>query len=341
MSDVLVRIATALALLSLTGVLAGSSAAPPTAAARPVRVAFLNDPLGGSVYPLARLQISGVRRAVDELGVKAEVVTPSPREGGRAALERFGRQGYDLVIGFDYDTAQVAADVARRYPDTVFAALEYSRSDFEQPPPNLIGMPFRAQGIGYVVGYLAGLMERRRQGGDVIGAVGGYPVASVLRFISGFSAGARRAAPGIKVLVGYADSFVDPAKCRRVALSQLAKGAGIVFDVAGDCGRGTLAAAKSKGRWAIGVDFDRSSLGPHILTSAVKRYDTAVFELIRTVVDGDLRPGRDYPQTAGNGAFSLGRFSPVVPQAIREQVRGVARDVAAGRIRDIPEFPRP
>ena len=337
---VLVRIGTAIALLVPVGAAAGTANAP-SAATPPVRIAFLVDPAGGPDYPLQRLQIQGVRRAVDQLGVEAEVVTPSPREGGTAALARFGRQGYDLVMGFDYDTSLSVADVARRYPKTVFAALEYSRADFERPPPNLIGLPFRAQGIGYVVGYLAGLMERRRRGRDAVGAVGGFRLPPVLRFIAGFGAGARRAAPGITVLTGYAESFVDPDKCRRVALGQLAKGAGTVFDVAGDCGRGTLAAARVRGRWAIGVDFDRSSLGPHVLSSAVKRYDVAVFELVRTLVRGDLRRGRDYPQTLANGAFSLGTFSPEVPQPIRERVRAVLREVAAGRVRGIPESPTP
>ena len=37
------------------------------------------------------------------------------------------------------------------------------------------------------------------------------------------------------------------------------------------------------------MDIDQSFLGPHILTSAVKRVDTAVFDAIKLVVDGKLQ----------------------------------------------------
>lgn len=85
----------------------------------------------------------------------------------------------------------------------------------------------------------------------------------------------------------------------------------------------------------------RDVVAADILSSAVKRYDISVFELIRSLVRGRLQPGRDYPQTIENGAFSLGTFSPLVPKSLRERVRAVAVDVAAGRVRGIPEFPTP
>jgi basic membrane protein A len=308
----------------------------------PVRVGLVLDSAGGPDYPLNRLQVDGVRRAVEELGVRAEVVTPAPNEGGAAAVARFGRQGYDLVIGFDYDTmVAVATDLAKRFPRTAFALLETSRGELGHPPANVIGVPFASHEVGYLVGYLAGLMERRRPGKDTVGVVGGFRIDPVDRFIGGFDAGARRASPGIRVLTDYSESFVDPAKCRRVALAQLARGAGTLFDVAGGCGLGTLGAAKSRGRWALGVDFDRSALGPHVLTSAVKRYDVVIFELIRALARHRLQLGRDYPQTVANGALALGTFSPLVPAAVRKQVQAMARDVAAGRVDGIPRLPRP
>ena len=54
-----------------------------------------------------------------------------------------------------------------------------------------------------------------------------------------------------------------------------------MFQVAGGCGLGALDAAKQKKVWGIGVDADQYYLGPHILTSGVKRVDTAVFAAFR------------------------------------------------------------
>ena len=59
--------------------------------------------------------------------------------------------------------------------------------------------------------------------------------------------------------------------------------------VAGACGRGALDAARQKGVWGIGLDADMSYLGPHILTSAIKRYDAVVFDAILNRQPADLR----------------------------------------------------
>ena len=66
-----------------------------------------------------------------------------------------------------------------------------------------------------------------------------------------------------KVLVNYANdpTFADQAKCKATALSQIARGSNVVFQVAGQCGLGALDAAKSKKVWGIGVDADQSFLG--------------------------------------------------------------------------------
>ena len=150
-------------------------------------------------------------------------------------------------------------------------------------------------------------MERRRPGKDVIGSVGGLKIPPVDASIAGYEAGARKADPGITTLRGYAFNFFDPAKCRAVALSQIARGAGAVFNVAGACGLGTLQAAKEKRVWGIGVDVDQSFLGPHILTSVLKRFDVEVYA---TLVQGRLKTGGNKVWSLRNRAVGLGKISP-------------------------------
>ena len=122
--------------------------------------------------------------------------------------------------------------------------------------------------------------------------MGGQKQPPVDRFIAGYQAGAKAADPGITTLNGYSQDFSDLAKCKQIALNQIEQGAGVIFQVAGGCGLGALDAAKEKGVWGIGVDADQSFLGPHILTSAVKRVDTAVFDAIKLVVDGKFKGGK-------------------------------------------------
>ena len=81
----------------------------------------------------------------------------------------------------------------------------------------------------------------------MISSVGGQKIPPVDHYIAGYQAGAKEANPKIKTLNGYSQDFVDQAKCKEIALNQIAEGSQVVFQVAGQCGLGALDAAKEKG----------------------------------------------------------------------------------------------
>ena len=107
---------------------------------------------------------------------------------------------------------------------------------------NRSGLLFKEQEAGYLVGYLAGLVTES----NTVSSVGGLKIPPVDHFIAGFQAGAKDANPDVKVLNGYSQDFVDQAKCKEVALDQIAKGSDVVFQVAGGCGLGALDAAEGR-----------------------------------------------------------------------------------------------
>ena len=191
----------------------------------------------------------------------------------------------------------------------------------------------RPNEAAYLAGWLAARLERSRPGPDIVGVVGGEPIPPVQDFVLGFRAGAKAASPRVTVLTGYSLDFTDPTKCATVARRQIAQGAGTVFDVAGGCGPGTLAAAKAAGVWAIGVDEDRAGLGPHILTSVVKRYDRAMAILMRGAKSGHLGFGRTTTIGLRAGGAELGRISRRVPAGVLAELAAVRARVVAGKVR--------
>ena len=110
----------------------------------------------------------------------------------------------------------------------------------------------------------------------------------------------------------------------------------IEFQVAGGCGLGTLDAAKEKHIWGIGVDADQSYLGPHVLTSATKRVDQAVFLTVKDVQDGKFRGGRNAIFGLAQNGVGLGKISPNVPKQDVTAVDKIRQEIIAGKIRDIP-----
>jgi basic membrane protein A len=106
-----------------------------------------------------------------------------------------------------------------------------------------------------------------------------------------------------------------------------------VFQVAGGCGLGALDAAKEKKAWGIGVDADQYYLGPHILTSGVKRVDTAVYTAMRLNKAGTLKTGADLVFDLKNGGQDVGRISNKVPKAFVAKMNAIKRQIIAGKIK--------
>ncbi len=323
------------ALLMLVAVLATVSlaAGEGAPATSQLRVGYV---VGAGYTPdrtnLFGLPYDGFIRAVEALGVQGRVLQAAPNQDATGPLSLLARQRYDLVIvGLPATDATVA--VARRFPGTKFLVPDASRRDLTRPPKNIQGTVFRTEQAGYLAGYLAALMEKRRPGRDVIGAVGGYRFPGVDRWIVGYRAGAKRADPGIVVINTYSNNFSNPTKCHAVALDQIAKGAGVLFNVAGGCGLGTLDAAREKGVWGVGVDVDQSFLGRHILTSALSRPDVAIRDAMDRLARGTFTTGGDTVFDLGNRGVGLGKISPEVPAPLLRKLDAVRRQIIAGRIR--------
>ncbi len=199
----------------------------------------------------------------------------------------------------------------------------------------MLGLIFKEQEAGYLVGYLAGLWAKDNDA-TTISTVGGQKIPPVDHYIAGFEAGAKKANPGIETLTAYSQDFVDQAKCKEIALDQIDKGSKVVFAVAGNCGLGALGAAKEEGVQGIGVDADQAYLGDHILTSALKKVDLAVFRAIKAVQDGTFKGGVDQISTVANDGVGIGKIS-AEGQKYADQVEKIREQIASGEIKDIPD----
>ena len=276
----------------------------------------------------------GLQRAQKELGIQARVVQSNSPSDYIPNLTALARQGYDLVIGVGFTEIQAVAAVAKQFPKTHFAIVDVSNAD-ENHLKNVEGLLFKEQEAGYLAGYAAGLAAKAK-GANTVSSVGGQKQPPVDRYIAGFQAGAKAAFPGVKTLNGYSQDFEVQAKCKEVALNQIASGSVVVFQVAGGCGLGALDAAHTKNVWGVGVDADQGYLGPWILTSALKRVDTAVYDAIKDAKDGKFKGGQDAVYGMTDDGVGIGKFSPNAPKDIPAAVAKVKQEIVSGKITNIP-----
>lgn len=272
------------------------------------------------------------QRAVRRTGVRGRILSPDPREDLFAIFAVLARQGHSLIV-VDPTFSDVLVKVARSFPKQAFAVPDVPLSDLGRNLKNVRSLLLRANEASYLAGWLAARLEKPRPGKDAVGVVGGFPIQQVDDFIVGFQAGAKAAFPGMTVLRGYSRDFGDPTKCEAVARQQIARGAGAVFNVAGACGFGTLDAAKRANVWAIGVDFDQSDLGPHVLTSVVKGYEAGFVALLEEARAKRVRTGITTQLDLRRGGSDLGRISPRVPKSLRSELERVRARIVSGDLR--------
>ena len=306
-----------------------------TPEAEKIKVGMVTDIGGLNDRSFNEAAYKGLQRAESELGVEIRALTSKSPTDYVPNLTTLARQKFDLVIAVGFLMAEDTEKIAGQFPDTNFAIIDSSQQAMKSQPPNLEGLLFKENEAGYLVGYMAGLYTKDKGGDQVVSTVGGLKIPPVDAYIAGFQKGAKDANPKIETLNAYSEDFVDQAKCKELALNQIADGSQVVFQVAGGCGLGALDAAKQEGVQGIGVDSDQGFLGDHIMTSALKKIDEAVFTTIQEVQDGAFKAGTDTTFDVKSGGVGYGEVN-AEGEKYTAQVDEVQAKIESGDITDIP-----
>jgi basic membrane protein A and related proteins len=313
----------------------GGGGSTSTSEGKSIKAGLVTDIGGLNDKSFNFLANKGLENAESQLGTTGRVFISKSNGDYIPNLTTSAQGQNDLTISVGFLMGDATATVAKKFPNNDFAIIDFSAAALKGKPQNVQGLLFKEQEAGYLVGYLAGLWAKDNNA-DTISSVGGQKIPPVDHYIAGYQKGAKDANPGIKTLNAYSQDFVDQAKCKEIALDQISQGSKVVFQVAGQCGLGALDAAKEKGVQGIGVDADQSYLGPHILSSALKKVDVAVLDAIKRAQQGDFKGGTDVIATVKNGGVGIGKLS-AEGQKYADQIKQVQDDIASGKISDIPD----
>jgi basic membrane protein A len=316
--------------LAVAGTGSAKTDAAGVKAATPLKVALVTDIGGLDDKSFNFLANKGLNDAKKRLGVQGRVFISKSNADYIPNLSAAARQyRADIVIGVGFLMADQIAAVAKRFPRTKFAIVDYPWAALKGKPRNVRGLIFAEQEAGYLAGVAAATVSRS----NVIGSVGGLKIPPVDAFIAGYRAGAKATKRNIRHLNGYSQDFVAQDKCKEVALNQIAEGADVIFQVAGQCGLGALSAAQENDVWGVGVDADQGYIGRHVLTSAQKKVDVAIFTTVQQVKQGRFRGGADTLLNVKNRGVGYGKISSRAPKTLKAKLDAVAKRIAAGTIK--------
>jgi basic membrane protein A len=306
--------------------------AAPAKAQAPIKVALITDIGGLNDRSFNMLANRGLQDAIKKLGVTGRVYISKSNADYVPNLSSAARGKYDLVVAVGFLMADAVAAVAKSFPDTNFAIIDYPSAGLKGKPKNVRGLMFASEQAGCLAGTAAATMSKT----GTIGSVGGLKIPSVDDWISGYRYCAKKVNPSIKTLNDYSQDFVDQAKCKEKALNEIAAGADVLFQVAGQCGLGVLSAAKEKGVWGIGVDADQGYIGSHVLTSGLKKVNVSVYSTAQMVMEGKFKGGTDSLFNIQNGGVGYGKISAKAPASLKALLDTTVASIKAGKLGKIP-----
>jgi basic membrane protein A len=282
----------------------------------------------------------GAERAEKELGVRVRFIEPGEGSDRESGLRLLAAEGMDLVIGVGFIFTDDLTQLAREYPNTKFAGVDFSvatdKSGAPIPPPkNLAALKFREEQGSYLVGALAALVGNSK----TVGFVGGMDSPLIQKFELGYKAGVHQVCPDCTVLSQYAgvtpEAFRNPGKGKEIALSQYQQGANVIFHASGSTGLGVFEAARQTNKLAIGVDADQYNEAPgYVLSSMVKGVDNAVYDAILKVRNNQFVGGIYQYGLAEQGVGYIydRNNQKLIPPDVRARLEQLKQDIVAGRI---------
>ena len=282
----------------------------------------------------------GATRAAKELGARVRFVEPGEGSDREAGLRLLAAEGMDLVIGVGFIFTDDLTQLAREYPNVAFAGVDYALTvnaagQVVMPPSNLAALKFREEQGSFLVGAIAALVG----GSKKVGFVGGMDSPLIHKFEIGYRAGVKHVCPDCTVISQYAgvtpEAFGNPGRGKELALSQFQQGVNVIYHASGSTGLGVFEAARTLGRFGIGVDADQYAEAPgRVLTSMVKRVDESVFNAIQRVMDGTFTGGIYQFGLAENGVGYVydDNNRALIPDSVRARVEALREEIIAGRI---------
>ena len=294
----------------------------------------------------------GILEAEKDLGITTKYLKPV---GTTEAdyLKEIGNlidAGFKFIVtpGFKFETAIFAAQ--DKYPEAKFVLIDGTphTADYSEfrAEANVVSIFFAEHESGFLAGVAAALQINEGE----MGFIGGMEIPPVQKFNWGFQQGVAYANDnlGTKIVLNaeniiYQGTFSDVAAGQQLAAQMYDKGVNAIFAAAGGVGVGAINEAKARAKsgdevWIIGVDVNQYADGLYdgdnsiILTSAMKRIDTAAYDMIQADLDGSFPGGETLIFNAANNGVSIPAENPNLDASVQAEVGKVFDMLKSGAI---------
>jgi basic membrane protein A and related proteins len=280
----------------------------------------------------------GMVRAAEDFGLDSNFIETQAQTDYAANIGTCLSEEYDAIVTVGFLIAEATRAAAVENPDVYFIGVDQFFPP-DQALPNLVGIQFREDQAGFIVGTLAALSTES----NIVAGVYGIDIPPVVKFRNGFEQGVAYINPEVEALGVYIDDFVAPDRGAAAAEQFIGEGADVIFGAGGPTGSGGISFAAGAGVSVIGVDQDEyfTTFGAgetpgaeNIISSALKRVDNGVYQMLEVLSSGaGLPAGSIYVLSVANDGIGFGpAHDSDVSAEVTEQVQAVLDGLKAGTI---------
>lgn len=274
---------------------------------------------------------NGITKFTEDTGIQVRESEPKNEAQVEQNLRRLAKRGYSPIVAVGFTMTSAVSKVAADFPEIKFSII-----DGVIDQPNVQSIVFKEHEGSFLVGALAAMASKT----DTVGFVGGMDIPLIRKFGCGYEQGAKYITADATVIQNMTGStgaaFNDPTKGSELAKSQFSKGADVVFAAAGGTGIGVYQAAKDEGKLAIGVDSNQNHIQPGtMLTSMVKRVDSAAYKVFEDAEAGTWKPGMEILGLSDGGvdwALDSNNASLITPE-MKAKMKDVKAKIISGDIK--------
>ncbi|KAA3645261.1 MAG: BMP family ABC transporter substrate-binding protein [Chloroflexi bacterium] len=287
---------------------------------------------------------AGVQQAAADLGVEGQFLESQQQTDYEANITAFMDEGCDLIISIGFLLGDATEEAAENNPDQNFAIIDFA---YDPGYDNVLGIVFATDQAAFLAGYAAAATTQT----GIVGTFGGIKIPSVTVFMDGYVYGVEYYnqqndadvevlgwEPGVEDGL-FAGNFESLDDGRTLAISLMNEGADVIMPVAGPVGLGAAAAVQESGEaWIIGVDSDWTQSSPEyadvILTSVLKRSDSAIYQITEELLAGDFSGGL-YLGTLKNDGVGIAPLTNFDGN-IDDELAALVEDIIAGDLQTAP-----
>ena len=264
------------------------SLVPASFAEEAARIAVICDPVGTNLF------LTQVVDKAEELqatyGYELSVMECSDTDEWQSNYRAAVAEGYDLIVGVGWQSAEYANEMATQYPD----AAKYAVIDTDAGSDNVMSISYNEEQAAYLMGVMAGNAFPDE---ELYGYIGAFDGTGSFKYRWGFAEGVKSVNPDAQFIFNFTNSYTDTSVAYEYAIQQQAAGATYIFGGAAAANEGIFQAALELAEagtpiYSIAQDADATTPdNPYILSAQLKNTGVTMGFVIESYFNDTMTMG--------------------------------------------------